>query len=219
MLSVREAYDSWARSYGPETAVSALEDQAVRALDLPSSSSRALLDVGCGTARRMAKARDDLVVGVDLSPAMLARASMGQHVAVADAAALPLRNASFDRVWCRLMIGHTAALDAVYRELARVCVSNGHIVVSDFHPTAVAAGHRRTFRDAHGVVQEVEHHVHSIAAQEAAAQRHGMTLLERREAAVGPAIERFYREAGALAAYEQQRGLPLVVVLAFRRAT
>lgn len=216
-LSAREGYELWARSYGPETAVSALEDETVRALELPAA--RSLLDVGCGTARRMANAQGDLVVGIDLSPAMLSRATAAQHVAAADAVALPLRSASFDRVWCRLMIGHTAACDAVYAELARVCSSNGYVVVSDFHPDAVAAGHRRTFRDAHGTVQEVEHHVHEIAAQQSAALRHGLEVVTRREAVVGPTIEQFYAEAGASAAYEAQRGLPLVVVLAFRRAT
>ncbi|CAN5920081.1 hypothetical protein BH11GEM2_BH11GEM2_30540 [soil metagenome] len=217
-LPAREAYDLWAGSYGPETAVSALEDDAVRALNLPTSS-RALLDVGCGTARRMAQARSNFTVGVDLSPAMLARTASAQHVAAATATALPLRDASFDRVWCRLMIGHVAAHEAVYAELARVCSPNGDVVVSDFHPEAVAAGHRRTFRDAQGVVQEVEHHVHAIAEQEAAARRHGLEPIERREPAVGPSIQHFYDGAGLHAAYEAQCGLPLVVVLAFRRTS
>jgi len=215
-LSAREGYELWARSYGPETAVSALEEEAVRALDLPSTS-RALLDVGCGTARRMAQAHSEFAVGIDLSPAMLARASARQIVAVAHAAALPFADGAFDRVWCRLMIGHAALFGAVYAELARVCTLNGFVVVSDFHPDAVAAGHRRTFRDATGVVREVEHYVHAIAAQESTALRHGLELVTRREADVGPTIEHFYDQAGAHAAYEAQRGLPLVVVLGFRR--
>jgi Methylase involved in ubiquinone/menaquinone biosynthesis len=197
--------------------VSALEDETVRTLELPVA--RALLDVGCGTARRMAHALADLAVGVDLSPAMLACADTGQCVAAAEATALPIRSASFDRVWCRLMIGHTAECDAVYAELARVCVPGGHVVVTDFHPAAVAAGHRRTFRDAYGIVQEVEHHVHPIDVQQCIASRHGLEIAEVREAVVGATIERFYREVEALDAYEAQCGLPLVTVLAFRRAS
>ena len=215
MLSARDGYALWARSYGPETAVSALEDQTVRALDLPSS--RALLDVGCGTARRTPGEPSALVVGVDLSPAMLARAPADQLVAVADACALPLRDGSFDRVWCRLMIGHIAAYSTAYRELARVCAPGGLIVVSDFHPDAAAAGHRRTFRDANRVVHEVEHHVHPISAQQSAARRHGLEVVTVCEAAVGPTIEHFYRDAGVLDAYEEQRGLPLVVVFVLRK--
>jgi malonyl-CoA O-methyltransferase len=215
-LSAREGYELWARSYGPETAVSALEDETVHALELPSSP-RALLDVGCGTARRMADAGSSSAFGIDLSPAMLARRSTGQLVAAAEASALPCRDAAFDRVWCRLVIGHTSECDAVYAELARVCSPRGYVVVSDFHPDAVAAGHRRTFRDANGIVREVEHHVHSIAEQQSSALRHGLELATCREAVVGATIEHFYRDAGAHAAYHAQRGLPLVVVLAFRR--
>jgi malonyl-CoA O-methyltransferase len=217
-LSAREGYELWAHSYGPETAVSALEDETVRSLDLPASP-RALLDVGCGTARRMASVRSAISVGIDLSPPMLARACSVQHVAAADAAALPLRDASFDRVWCRLMIGHAAVSEAVYAELARVCEPDGFVVVSDFHPDAVAAGHRRTFRDADGVVREVEHHVHPVAAQQSAAFRHGLEPVALREAAVGPSIQHFYDAANLHAAYVAQRGLPLVVVLVFRRTS
>lgn len=216
-VSAREGYALWASSYGPETAVSALEDESVRALNLPPTY-RALLDVGCGTARRMASVRADITVGIDLSPAMLARRASEQLVSAAEAAALPLRDASFDRVWCRLMIGHTRAYEAVYAELARVCAPDGYVVVTDFHPDAVAAGHRRTFRDAEGELREVEHHVHAPAAQMSVAAHHGLELVAREEAVVGPSIESFYRQAGADAAYEAQRGLPLVMVLAFHRA-
>lgn len=216
VLTAREGYDLWASSYGPETAVSALEDETVRSLNLPPWP-RALLDVGCGTARRISREQCDIAVGLDLSPAMLARATSAQHVAAADATALPVRDASFDRVWCRLMIGHTPHCEAVYAELARVCSPRGFVVVSDFHPDAVAAGHRRTFRDASGVVQEVEHHVHPVEAQQTLAREHGLEVVSSTEAAVGPSIEPFYRQANANAAYDAQRGLPLVVVLAFRR--
>jgi hypothetical protein len=44
----------------------------------------------------------------------------------------------------------------------------------------------------------------------------GLTLGSRTDCAVGPAVQRFYLAAGRLDVYEQQRGLPLVLVLGFR---
>ena len=88
-------------------------------------------------------------------------------------------------VWCRLVLGHLPDLDAAYAELARVCARGGHVVVTDFHPDAAEAGHRRTFRDGDGVVQEVEHHVHTPREHRRAAARAGLTLVQRFDRVVG----------------------------------
>jgi hypothetical protein len=64
-LSPREAYRLWAPVYGGETAVSYLEAQTVGMLGVPTDGL-ALLDVGCGTARRMSDSRAATMVGVDL---------------------------------------------------------------------------------------------------------------------------------------------------------
>ena len=217
-LSARAGYALWAPRYAAETAVSALENEVVRALPLPRACS-SLLDVGCGTARRLALAECSLAVGIDLSPAMLVHA-VGTHVlAAGDAAALPFADAAFDRVWCRLVIGHVLEVAPVYRELARVCRAGGYVVVTDFHAEAAAAGHRRTFRDDAGALRELEHYVHTHLDHVEAASRAGLELAAYRDGTVGPSIRHFYGEAGRLAAYEEQLGLPLVLALAFRRAS
>jgi malonyl-CoA O-methyltransferase len=148
---------------------------------------------------------------------MLQHAVGGAAVAAADVRALPFAGASFDRIWCRLVIGHLADLAAAWAELGRVCRPEGHVLVTDFHADAAAAGHRRTFRDEAGIVHEIEHHVHDASAHEWAARRAGLEIVARRDEPVGPSIRRFYDDAGRLAAYEEQRGLCMVFVLACRR--
>ena len=214
-LSPAEAYRLWAPRYAAETAVSRLEDDTVVSLG-PAADSARLLDVGCGTARRLRRSGAALAVGVDLTPAMLAQAEGGSPLAAADARALPFAAASFDVVWCRLVIGHLREIDLVYAELGRVCRSGGTVIVTDFHPDAAAAGHRRTFADASGRSREIEHHVHEPLAHHLAAHRAGLELAARRDAEVSPAIRSFYADAGRLDAYEAQRGLRLVLALAFR---
>jgi malonyl-CoA O-methyltransferase len=215
-LSPAQGYGLWAPRYAEETAISFLEDAAVRALPIaPLNGS--LLDVGCGTARRLASSGAAFAVGVDASIGMLHHAVGGTPLAAADVRALPFADASFSRIWCRLVIGHVAALDAAWAELARVCRPGGHVIVTDFHADAVAAGHRRTFRDDMGVVREIEHHVHDAVAHDRAATRVGLELVARRDELVGPGIRRFYADAGRLGAYEAQRGLPVVLVLVHRR--
>lgn len=220
VLPPAEAYTLWAPHYATETVISALDYVAVESLGVDVRGLR-LLDVGCGIARRLTQARESgvgLAVGVDLTPRMLAEARAGELLAAADVRALPIADESFDVVWCRLVLGHLATLDAAYAELARVCAYGGRVIVTDFHPDAVDAGHRRTFRDDDGVVREIEHHVHTPRAHRRAATRAGLTLVHRFDRAVGETVRGFYERAGRLDAYEQQCGLAVVLALAFVRA-
>ena len=219
-LTAARGYALWAPTYAAETVVSALERAAVDAFAI-SLAGRRVLDVGCGIARRLASARGagaSLVAGVDLTPEMLAQATAEPLLAAADVRALPAPDGSFDVVWCRLVLGHLPSLDAAYGELARACARGGDVVVTDFHPAAAAAGHRRTFRDASGDVHEVEHHVHTLGDHRAAAERARLELRELRDGVVDDSMRAFYERARRPEELERQRGLPLVLALHFVRA-
>lgn len=231
-LPPREAYRLWAATYGRETAVSALEDRAVRELT-PPLAGKSLLDAGCGTGRRLPSpgpGGPSRVVGVDLVPEMLLaarrdaprpRGARGTRalplLAAADARALPFPDASFDVVWCRLVLGHLPRLEPAYRELTRVSRPDAHVVVTDFHPEPARAGQARSFRDAAGHVHAIQHHVHLVADHERAAAAVGLRPAARRDLAIGPEVRRFYEEARMLEQYERHRGVPFVLALAFRR--
>lgn len=218
VLSPARGYALWAPTYD-ETAVSALESQVVNALEVPLRGRR-LLDAGCGIARRLGETRDagaSIAFGVDLAPAMLARAHGSALVAAADVRALPVADGGFDVVWCRLVLGYLAELETAYSELARACRPGGLVLATDFHPAATAAGHRRTFRDGAGELRELESHLHDVGAHRKAATGAGLTLRDRRDGVVGDGIRGFYARAGRLDAFEQQRGLPLVLAMLFAR--
>jgi SAM-dependent methyltransferase len=220
-LKPSAAYRLWAPTYHVETAVSALEDRVARNVT-PVLAGRRLLDVGCGIGRRLAVSAGGaaLAVGVDLVPEMLlaGRGVPGRRlVAAGDVRRLPFAAASFDVVWCRLVLGHVECLDVAYRELAHVSKPGGSLLVSDFHSAAVAAGHTRSFRDSDGEVRDVEHHVHTPAAHVGAAGASGWTVTTTVEAAAAEAERPFYERAGRLRQLELEAGLPLVLVLCFRR--
>lgn len=217
--SVREAYPRWAGLYRGETVVTTLEDRGVRDLGL-DLDGRDLLDAGCGLGRRLAGALARRCVGIDVVPQMLTagRAVWPHlHVAAGDLRDLPFADRTFDVVWCRLAIGHVPDLACAYRELARVTTPGGDLVVTDFHPDAVRAGHSRSFRDEEGNRVEVEHHRHDPADHVAVAERHGLALVERRDLPVGPPVRALYEAAGAAERYAQQEGLSLVLLLRFTR--
>lgn len=106
-----------------------------------------VLDAGCGTGRALPPLRDavgpsGVVVGVDLTPAMLEaalRAGRGRagRLVLADVAALPLRTESFDAVFAAGLIAHLPDPAENLRELARVVRPAGTLAL--FHPIGRAA--------------------------------------------------------------------------------
>jgi SAM-dependent methyltransferase len=100
---------------------------------------RRVLDVGCGTGRLAAELarRGAKVWGVDSSPEMLAeaRAGVGREVGLklGRAEELPFRDGWFDRAVLRLAV-HLVERPAAFRELARVLVPGGRVVIASFRP-------------------------------------------------------------------------------------
>jgi len=220
LLAPREAYRLWAPTYEDGNVITHLEQRLVARLG-PSPARLRLLDAGCGTGARMAGMTAARAVGVDLSPEMLAMgrdnpALGGIELIEGDLRALPVSDRAFDLVWCRLAIGYVAELAEAYAELARAADLGGSVIVTDFHPAASAAGHRRTFRHDGGSYR-LETFLHSADRQIEAAARAGLALRAWAEAEIGPEVRHFYAEAGRETLYAEHCGLPVVLALAFNR--
>lgn len=220
-VKVDEGYHRWASSYSDETAISFLEDKLVSGMTPPLAGAR-LLDAGCGTGRRVRDTAAASVVGLEPSREMLAAGiasggpMMNVEIVVGDVREMPLQDGSFDVVWCRLVLGHLPRIEHAYSELARVADYGAAVIVSDFHPAAASAGHRRSFRIGDERF-ELEHHVHRPEDHIAAARAAGLGVREIRDAAIGSDVRPFYEKAGKLKVYPDHFGLPVVLALAFRK--
>ncbi len=205
-----------------ENPVTALDEVAAKILGPPLSGT-ALLDAGCGTARRLVfdGDRPRFFLGVDLAFDMLAEGRRDgdkpRTLAAGDLRRLPVPEASFNVVWCRLVAGYVPDLSLLYREIARSLKRGGTAIVTDFHPDASRAGHERSFRGAAGRRARLEHVVHEIGAHEEGAAAAGLFFDACLELAVGPDVRPFYERAGMLARYEADEGLRVLLALRFRR--
>jgi malonyl-CoA O-methyltransferase len=210
-LGVREAYRLWAPTYASETATSTLDEQLAQEMLYGLPRTR-LLDAGCGIGRRIKDIPG--AIGIDASSEMLA-AGGESNVIAGDIRSMPFASRSFDMVWCRLVLGHMRDALPAYRELARVCLPGGYIFVTDFHPDAAAAGHRRTFTDQSGRLHEIEHYIHGdhidLAAQA------GLSLTTQRDGAVGQSVRSFYMQGLGRKAYKRDLNLKLVAAFLYRR--
>ncbi|MGW3422410.1 class I SAM-dependent methyltransferase [Streptomyces phaeochromogenes] len=106
-----------------------------------------VLDAGCGTGRALPPLRNAVgpsgaVLGVDLTPAMLAAAvragrDRDGQLLLADVAGLPLRSESLDAVFAAGLVAHLPNPSENLRELARVAKPGGTLAL--FHPIGRAA--------------------------------------------------------------------------------
>ena len=165
-LPSHEAYAIWAETYPPvpHNPLMRLE-QSILAPMIADCSPHVALDVGTGTGRYLpvlCEAGATLVVGLDLSPAMLGRQAAEARRVCADACALPFGHGRFDLVCSSLMAGDLADLGAWVREAARVLAPGGHLLYSDFHPEWSRHGWRRTFTAADGRALELSYVPHGI---------------------------------------------------------
>lgn len=142
VAGVRAAYDAvaraYARTFGDELARKPL-DRALLAAIVELAGTGAVADVGCGpghVTRFLAERHED-VLGIDLSPAMVALAreqAPGVRFAVGSLLALPAEDAAWAGAVALYSIIHLTGEERVsaYRELARVLRPGGWLLVA-FH--------------------------------------------------------------------------------------
>lgn len=166
LLPAREGYALWAETYPPRphNPLMAVE-QAVVAPILESLAPSRALDVGTGTGRYLpllSSTGASLVVGLDISLAMLTHDRSETPRVCADSCRLPFADCSFDLVCSSLMVGDVRDLGAWIEEIARVLTPGGHVVYSDFHPSWSSQQWRRTFRTGDGRQYELAYFSHAI---------------------------------------------------------
>jgi ubiquinone/menaquinone biosynthesis C-methylase UbiE len=153
----------WAREYESDKLSRILGVYQQRALEIlhPTAHDR-LLDVGCGSgaAVRTAAGAVELAVGADACPHMIERARQLRadlrraHFVVASGDTLPFADNAFTAVLCTSVLRHVRDRVAVARELARVLVPGGRIVVGDFVQDLSCKRNRTARRRAHQAALE-----------------------------------------------------------------
>ena len=147
-----------------EPLLTPLRELGVRLAD-PAAGAR-VLDVGCGTGTGLVRyaARGCAVTGVDISPAMLARArrrlGAAAELQLAPATALPYPAGRFDLVLASLMLHEldAATRDAVVSEVLRVLRPGGAVLVTEFHPGRPGSAYGRLARLVGAVAETVAGH-------------------------------------------------------------
>jgi ubiquinone/menaquinone biosynthesis C-methylase UbiE len=127
---------AWARAPGHDSYWRYHRDQFLRLLPPPG---RLTVDIGCGEGRltRHLKALGHAIVGIDSSPSLIAAArglDPSMDLRVADAAALPLDDASADLAIAFMSLHDIDAMPVAVHEIARILERGGRLCLAIVHP-------------------------------------------------------------------------------------
>jgi SAM-dependent methyltransferase len=142
--SGESAYDAFAAAYARDNegnVWNALYERPAALALLGEVAGLRVLDAGCGAGAHAAALveRGAAVTAVDASPAMVGLASqrLGIEAQVLQAdlsEPLPFEAGSFDAVLCSLVLHYLPDWEPALRELRRVLVPDGRLVISTHHP-------------------------------------------------------------------------------------
>lgn len=192
-LPVRDGYSAWAPSY--EATVLDLMDLRVaeRMTSVRWSEQAEALDLACGTGRIGAWLKGKgvgAIDGVDLTPAMLARAEargVYRTLFVGDVTAVALPDASYGLLTQSLADEHLPDLAPLYAEAFRLARPGGQLVLIGYHPWFLMSGMPTHFDAGPGQPTAIESYVHLFSDHVAAAHAAGWTLQEMQESLIDDA--------------------------------
>ncbi len=149
---IKTGYKIWSKTYDKEQNILIQVEEPVVKSILKKFTPGAALDAACGTGRYSAflNSIGHNVTGIDISDDMLKLAKKKNkniNFIQGDLNTLPFENEKFNLVVCGLAIHYVTNIDEVIKELTRVVLPGGYIVISSVHPWLVALGAHAEFHD------------------------------------------------------------------------
>jgi malonyl-CoA O-methyltransferase len=220
-VSALEGYARWADYYDQEwNPLIAIEEPRVDAILGGLDVTRAL-DVGAGTGRLALKLarRAVAVTAIDQSAEMLAvaeqnarREGLAIDVRLGSLEeGLPFAAAEFDLVTCALMLCHVPDLDHAAHEFSRVLREDGYLLITDFHPDAVATMGWRTVAARPEGLYLLPNMPHTRAGYLQAVERAGFALLDVRDVPIRDVPEECFVDHDELVREHGDTALCLIV--------
>jgi ubiquinone/menaquinone biosynthesis C-methylase UbiE len=220
------AYNIWANYYDnqPGNLVLDLDRQVFSGLlRRVRLENKNIADVGCGTGRHwplLYASNPNLVMGFDVSEGMLQQLrqkfpdAIAQQVTSNQLDMVP--DAFVDCLVSTLTIGHIKNIAPAIAAWARVMKNGADLILTDFHPGALAGGGKRSFQH-QGKSISVKSYVHPLKDVIDILAHNGLTLLVKQEKYINEAVQHYYAEKNALHVYERFKNMPVIYGLHLKK--
>lgn len=221
-----EAYDLWAENYDVQPGNLMLDmDEEVfsELLKGVAIKGKQVADIGCGTGRHWAKlfkGQPGKLTGFDVSAGMLKRLQEKFPEAdthqITDNLFSEIPDNSYDLIISTLTVAHIKNIDEALQAWCRLLRDTGDIIITDFHPNALAFGGKRTFeyRDTQIAVQNFVHYVERI---EEILWKNKLGVINKIERVIDESVRHYYEAKNALPVYEKFKGSRIIYGIHLRR--
>jgi ubiquinone/menaquinone biosynthesis C-methylase UbiE len=213
------AYDLWATAYDnqPGNLMLDLDEEVFTGLLKETVvTGKTITDIGCGTGRHWQKIlsrNPKQLIGYDVSAGMLdklkekfpeAETHLLQHDQLAASA-----NRSCDLIISTLTLAHIQQLGEALKEWDRVLKHGAEIIITDYHPEALAKGGKRTFKH-EGKTWVVKNYIHSIEKIRECARQLGWREIRFVERVIDDSVKGYYERQNALALFEEYSDIAII---------
>jgi ubiquinone/menaquinone biosynthesis C-methylase UbiE len=222
-----EAYDNWALSYDnqPDNLMLALDEALINKIfDATDFTSKIIADIGCGTGRYWKKILDRKparLLGYDVSERMLDMLTQkypdAETFLLTNNRLKELKDESCDIVISTLTVAHIKNIEEALHEWARVLKPGGEMIITDFHPDALAKGAKRTFRHNDEPVI-IRNYVHSTEKLKRITGQLHLEKLRFSERKINDSVKYYYEKQNAIAVYNKFYGSPIIYCLHLKKA-
>jgi ubiquinone/menaquinone biosynthesis C-methylase UbiE len=224
---VVEAYDIWAENYDAQPGNLMLDlderlfTKLLANLDL---KNKAIADIGCGTGRhwtRIYEQNPASLTGFDVSPGMLKKLGdkfpEAKTYVITDNNFKEIADDTYDIIVSTLTVAHIEDIEEALQTWCGIIKQQGEMIITDFHPNALASGGKRTFRhgDKHIAVQNF---VHTTDTIKETLLKNGFKVIAHHEIKVNETVKHYYEQQNALHVYEKFKGQPIIYGIHFKRA-
>lgn len=224
---VVEAYDIWSANYDRQPGNLMLDLDEIlfsKLLGGIDIKGKAVADIGCGTGRHWQKImalKPAQLTGFDVSPGMLAKLQekfpTAQTHLITDDLFLEVKDKSYDVILSTLTVAHIENIKTAINAWGRILKRNGDVILTDFHPDALAIGGKRTFKHQQTQIA-VQNHVHPITIITELFKQNEFEVINRLEMNVDESVKHYYADQNALHVYDKFYGRPVIYGLHLRRA-
>jgi ubiquinone/menaquinone biosynthesis C-methylase UbiE len=223
---VVEAYDLWSANYDSQPGNLMLDLDEIlfsKLLDNIDIKNKNIADIGCGTGRhwlKILKEGPESLTGFDVSPGMLNKLKekfpTAQTHTISDNHFSAIEDGAYDVILSTLTVAHIEKIEEALRAWCRMLKHKGDIIITDFHPDALAFGGKRTFRHQNSQIA-VRNFVHPINTIKEILVRHDFHMANEYEKKIDDSVKHYYLEQNALPVYEKFKGFPVIYGIHFRR--
>lgn len=222
-----DAYNLWAGGYDnqPDNLMLQLDEVVFSALLANVTFDGGIIaDVGCGTGRHWQKLttlHPEKIIGFDVSEQMLAKLAQKfpdvQTCLIKNELLPQLVNDSCSLLISTLTIAHIENAAGAVKEWARVTRPGGFIIITDYHPAALAKGAKRTFTHNEAVIS-IKNYVHTVEVLTNLSKQLNLAVIRLTEKAIDSTMKPLYEKQGAEKLYYEWEGTPVIYGLLLQKA-